>query len=152
MTLPTQLEVREIASGGSESEDLREAFSILKELRPVISWEEFLTILKEASQRDEFKLFGAFSDGECVAVMGCRVLYDYVHGKHLYIDDLVVTSNKRSLGLGKVLLEKAKAHAIEHGCQSLRLCTGVDNIRGQKFYEKNGWEPKAYAYKKPLAR
>jgi len=38
--------------------------------------------------------------------MGYRLLHDFVHGRHLYIDDLVVTSRLRSSGLGAELLKR----------------------------------------------
>lgn len=75
---------------------------------------------------------------------------NFVHGKHLYVDDLVVTKEKRSSGMGAELLRYAEAEAARHQCQGLRLCTGIDRKEAQRFYEKNGWAPKALTYKKKL--
>lgn len=35
-------------------------------------------------------------------------------------------------------------------CKSLRLCTGIENDRGVKFYEKNNWVKRAYAFTKKI--
>ena len=40
--------------------------------------------------------------------MGYRFLHDYVHGKHVYIDDLVTTAAIRSQGAGAKLLKYAE--------------------------------------------
>jgi hypothetical protein len=32
----------------------------------------------------------------------------------------------------------------------LRLCTGIENLRGVEFYERNGWTKRAYAYTKKI--
>lgn len=82
--------------------------------------------------------------------MGYRVLCDFVHGRHLYIDDLVTDENIRSKGYGATLLKEAEKIAQENGCTNLRLCTGIDNDRGKTFYEKNNWNLRAVVYKKKL--
>ncbi len=82
--------------------------------------------------------------------MGYRILFDFVHDKHLYIDDLVVASSLRSQGFGKQLLDFAEVEARRLGCRGLRLCTGVENEGGKRFYERSGWAPRALAYKKKL--
>jgi hypothetical protein len=33
------------------------------------------------------------------------------------------------------------------GCPRLRLCTGIQNEKGKAFYERNGWNLRAVAYK-----
>lgn len=99
---------------------------------------------------DGYEIIAIEAENEILAVMGYRILHDYVHGKHLYIDDLVSTKSYRSEGLGAKLLVYAEELAKELGCKVLRLCTGIDNELGKKFYERNGWSLRAVAYKKKL--
>ena len=40
-----------------------------------------------------------------------------------------------------------KEIAKELGCKMLRLGTGIDNEKAQKFYEREGWELRALSYK-----
>jgi hypothetical protein len=42
--------------------------------------------------------------------------------------------------------------AKELDCKGLRLCTGIENEQGKKFYERNGWSLRAVAYKKKLVK
>jgi GNAT superfamily N-acetyltransferase len=132
------------------SNDLKTAFEVLKELRTNLEFAEFLAIYDKASTADRYTLVGCFVGNACVAVMGYRVLFDFVHGAHLYVDDLVTTEKQRSKGHGKLLLKYAEDQARAQGLAGLRLCTGVDNDAGKRFYEREGWQLRSVAYKKKL--
>lgn len=126
--------------------DLKRFFPVISELRPRLTFNEYVELYNEAHKRDEFNLVAIEEDNIVLAVMGYRILFDFVRGKHVYIDDLVSTEAARSKGLGAELLLFAKKIAIDEKCKGLRLCTGLDNFRGIKFYEKHGWTRRAYAY------
>ena len=130
------------------SADLTAVYPIMRELRPKLSFEDYSYLTQMAQERDEYEIIAAFEEEECVAAMGLRILFDFVHGKHLYIDDLVVTQKYRSQGTGAKLLEYAETLAKENNCKGLRLCTGVEQKDAQRFYEKNKWVARALAYKK----
>ena len=131
-------------------DQLDQAFLVLKELRPHLTRESYNQIYQAARRSDHYTFVGVFEEGRCTALMGYRILYDFVHGKHLYIDDLVVTKASRSQGMGAELLRYAEEKAWETQCVGLRLCTGVDNEPGRRFYEREHWELKAVAYKKKV--
>lgn len=124
------------------------AYELIKELRPKLSQNDFETLSQEAKNRDDYKLVGLFEENVCLAIMGYRVLYDLVHGKHLYIDDLVVTAKRRSKGLGKLLLDFAEHQSQKLNCKTLRLCTSTENLDGIRFYQKNEWQQRAVVFKK----
>lgn len=130
------------------TEDLPLAFMLLKDLRPHLTLEKFIEIYHLAHANDHFRFAGIKMGKEWTALMGFRILYDMVHGKHLYIDDLVTLPQHRSQGLGALLLEYAEAEAHRQNCSYLRLCTGVDNHGARRFYEKHQWETKVIVYKK----
>ncbi len=130
--------------------ELEQAFPVMKELRPHLTLERYLNLINEAAKRDQYEVVGAYDGDKCVGAMGHRVLFDFVHGKHLYIDDLVVTEGHRSQKIGAQLLKFAEKYAKEIDCDGLRLCTGVENDKGKSFYEREGWTARALAYKKSL--
>src|SRR5207248_3263672 len=106
----------------AETEDqIKEIFFVLRELRSTPSFQEVVHLWREAKARDGFQLAGCFIGEICVGIMGFRVLFDFTHGKHLYIDDLVVTQEKRSQGIGEFLLGFAEKIATENDCKGLRL-------------------------------
>lgn len=128
---------------------LTEAYPVIKELRPNLTLQSFKVLREQARLLNGYELIGAYENGDCVGVMGYRILVDLVHGKHLYIDDLVVTQMARSNGIGAKLLLIAEKLAKSADCNGLRLCTGIENSDGKRFYEREGWKPQALAYKKP---
>jgi ribosomal protein S18 acetylase RimI-like enzyme len=131
-------------------DELKFAYIILLELRPNLAWVDFLNIYKEAAARDEYQLVGLSIENKLVGVMGFRLLFDYVHGRHLYIDDLVITETCRNKGSGAHLLKYAENFAKTHQCKKIRLCTGVDNEKGKNFYQREGWEVRAIVFKKTV--
>ena len=133
-----------------ERSELEKCFPVMKELRPHLNLSDFLLIYDEAHRHDGFEIVAIEENNQILAVMGYRILFDYVRGKHIYIDDLVSSERVRSKGLGAELLQYAEGVAREINCTTLRLCTGIENIRGVKFYEKNGWTKRAFAYTKRL--
>jgi len=131
--------------------ELERVFPLLNELRDHLSFDEFISLYNQAKQLTNYKM-SAFENesGELVALMGHRILVDFVHGRHFYIDDLVVSKKYRSQGIGAKVLKIAEELAAENSCNNLRLCTGIQNDQGKKFYENNGWSLRAVAYKKKL--
>ena len=140
------MEIRKIENHG----DLEVVFPIIKELRPHLSFTNYTFLISEASKRDEYEIVAAYNSDHCIGAMGFRVLFDFVHGKHLYIDDLVVTKSFRSKGIGAHLLKYAEQIAMERKCKGLRLCTGIENKDAKKFYEREGWRLRSVTYKKIL--
>ena len=139
--------IREINS----HEELLSVFGLMKELRPHLTHESFVEIYHLARKADGYALLGCFDGAVCVGLMGMRVLHDYVHASHLYIDDLVVSSSQRSKGIGARLLQHAEEFARAKGLTGLRLCTGIDNEDGMRFYERENWKSRAVVYKKKLS-
>ncbi len=130
--------------------EIANVYELLKELRTTITKEEFAEIYHEARKADHFTFYGYYINNECVGLMGLRYLHDYVHKHHLYIDDLVVKKDYRSQGVGAILLEFAEDLARAKSCTGLRLCTGLDNQAGIRFYERENWAARAVAYKKKV--
>ena len=54
--------------------------------------------------------------------------------------DLFVHHDARKQGVGRLLLERAKQHGIEHGAARLELSTAIDNTTAQSLYETMGWK------------
>ena len=130
--------------------DLEMGFVLLRQLRGELDWRTFQALYEGARAQSGYELRGWFEGDTCVAVLGYRVLTDFVHGPHLYLDDLVVDESRRSSGLGAKILAWAEAEAAARKLSGLRLCTGVGNERGIRFYEKNGWAARAFAFKKAV--
>lgn len=132
--------------------ELEKCFPVMKELRPHLDFENYISIYEQAHRSDGFEIVAIEEDNKILALMGYRILSDYVRGKHIYVDDLVSSESVRSKGLGAELLKYAEGVAKEMNCTTLRLCTGIENERGVNFYERNGWTKRAFAYTKKLKK
>jgi ribosomal protein S18 acetylase RimI-like enzyme len=55
------------------------------------------------------------------------------------LNDLFVSPQGRSRGLGRALMERARELAHETGAKRLTLATAVDNFTAQKLYESLGY-------------
>jgi len=62
------------------------------------------------------------------------------------LNDLYVSSVARRLGVGKSLMEAAKAFAIEKGAKGIALETCEDNFNAQALYESLGYEKETGVY------
>ena len=55
------------------------------------------------------------------------------------LNDLFVSPNLRSSGIGTLLLNKAKEYAIQTRAKGIGLETSADNVRAQALYESLGY-------------
>lgn len=135
----------------STKNDLIKVFPVMHELREHLTLDEFIKLFNQAKETSNYQLMAFENEQqEIIAAMGYRVLVDFVHGRHLYIDDLVTTAKYRSKGIGAKLLKVAEEIAFSNDCNNLRLSTGIQNEQGKKFYESNKWDLRAIVFKKKL--
>jgi GNAT superfamily N-acetyltransferase len=68
------------------------------------------------------------------------------------LNDLFVTPEGRSRGVGAALLTRAREHGIATGARWLSLSTGRGNYPAQRLYESLGWirDTEYYHYELPL--
>jgi len=73
-------------------------------------------------------------------------------GLRCWVEDLAVAPSRRSTGIGKALLDGAKAWAKEHGATHLELDTGLAREDAQRFYEREQPIATGYSYSWALER
>src|SRR3954470_16528567 len=69
----------------------------------------------------------------------CTVVLDLPSvrfGQRAWVEDLAVDPTRRSEGLGKALLDAAKAWARDHGASHLELDSGDGRLDDNRFYER----------------
>ena len=69
-------------------------------------------------------------------------------GSRCWVEDLAVSPEHRSQGVGKALLEAAKAWARERGATHLELDSGEARVDAHRFYEREGpaWKGLQYTW------
>ncbi len=87
-------------------------------------------------------------------VVGIASVYkDYLSirdGWRTWLQDLVVTSDQRSSGIGSALLNAAADWAREHGCTHLDLASGLGRKDAHRFYEREGMKRASYVFRLQL--
>jgi GNAT superfamily N-acetyltransferase len=69
-------------------------------------------------------------------------------GQRAWVEDLAVAPAHRSAGIGKALLDAAKAWAREHGADHLELDSGDGRVDAHRFYRREGasWESRGFGW------
>jgi len=66
------------------------------------------------------------------------------------VDELVVDSEYRNRGIGKMLMHEIEKIAKNHGCKRLELDSAFHRAIAHEFYERQGFEKRAYLFSKEI--
>ena len=129
-------------------------YDLMRQLRPhLASQEEFIARWRRQAA-DGYRILALWSDHGPHpgprAVAGYRITENLVHGKFLYVDDLIADRSERSRGYGARLLDKLKDEGRALGCVKLVLDTGLDNYLAHRFYFRQGLLAQALRFNIPL--
>jgi ribosomal protein S18 acetylase RimI-like enzyme len=129
-------------------------YDLMRQLRPLLtSPEEFIARWRRQSA-DGYRILALWSDRDPKrgprALAGYRITENLVHGKFLYVDDLIAEEAERSRGYGGQLLDKLKEEGRALGCKKLVLDTGLDNYLAHRFYFRQGLLAQALRFNIPL--
>jgi GNAT superfamily N-acetyltransferase len=121
--------------------DVAACFPVMRELRPHLADAAELTerVMRQFGQG--YHLLAAWSGDAVVGAAGYRMQENLIRGRFCYVDDLVVTEERRRSGYGAMLLDAVAEQARAAGCRRLTLDTGLDNLLGQRFYFRYGMLP-----------
>ena len=82
----------------------------------------------------------ARQDGQVVGMVNLLFTISTALGERVaLLEDMVVSSQERGVGVGTQLLAEAIVFARSHGCRRITLLTDRTNEAAQRFYEKQGF-------------
>ncbi|GGF25371.1 putative N-acetyltransferase YhdJ [Halobacillus andaensis] len=143
------MEIREL----QKDHQIRAAFPVMNQLRNHLDEEEYVALVKEAKEKDMYRLFGLFIGEEIVAVIGFKPMITLYYGRFVWVCDLVAREDKRSLGNGEKLLSFVHQWATEEGYEKVALSSGLQRENAHRFYEqKMNYERVSFVFKKDLER
>lgn len=67
-----------------------------------------------------------------------------------HIDELIVDKQYRGKGIGSKLLKHIIRVAEEKGCRRAELDSAFDRAKAHEFYQKNGFENRAFLFSKKI--
>lgn len=118
-----------------------------KELRP----NDLMKVFSRGIQQETDHYFCAEADGKVIGFCALYLANNFwQEGTIAYIYAMIVDNCFRGNGIGTSLLEKAIAFANEKRCKKMELDSGFPREKAHKFYEKIGFEKRAYIFSKDL--
>ena len=134
-----------------ESElEIAACYPVMVLLRPHLASADEL-VARITRQRDAgYRLLALWRAGTPVALAGYRFEENLIHGKFVYVDDLVTAADERRGGLGARLLDAVATIGRDAGCGRLVLDTALDNVLAHRFYYRQGMLARALRFSRAL--
>ena len=93
-------------------------------------------------------LFGSDTWAECVVVVDsekivafaiiCRQFEAHTRNRNLWLSDLAVSKSHQDRGIGRILIEHLKSHAVKLGCRNINFELWNENHTARPFYKRLG--------------
>ncbi|WP_257985842.1 GNAT family N-acetyltransferase [Bacillus sp. M6-12] len=130
-----------------------EAFPVMKQLRTHLDESTYVNLVKEAQEKEDYKMFGLVANGRIVAVTGFMPMITLYNGRFIWVCDLVTDQNERSKNYGEELLTFVHKWAGEHGFHIVSLSSGLQRTEAHRFYEhKMNYEKTSFVFLKKLEK
>ncbi|NSL50315.1 GNAT family N-acetyltransferase [Calidifontibacillus erzurumensis] len=137
----------------STKEEIRKAYSVMKQLRTHLDEQTYLDLVMEAKEKENYKLFALFEENTLASVVGFQPMITLYYGRFVWVCDLVTDENKRSKGYGEKLLSFVHQWAKQHHFNTVALSSGLQRLDAHRFYEeKMGYQKVSYVFKKSLEK
>jgi ribosomal protein S18 acetylase RimI-like enzyme len=125
-------------------------FPVMAVLRPHLGSAEEL-VARVAHQRAAgYRILAVWRGDAPLALAGYRVEENLIHGRFVYVDDLVTQESERRRGLGARLLAAVAAEGRREGCARLVLDTALDNVLAHRFYYRQGLLARALRFNRAI--
>jgi GNAT superfamily N-acetyltransferase len=103
--------------------------------------------LRQAIESHDSVVLVADDGGALIGFLtGYQDLHSVRFGYRAWVEDFAVEPKRRSQGVGKAMLEAAKAWARERGATHLELDSALARADAHRFYEREGAEYKSYSF------
>lgn len=119
-------------------EEINSCFSVFKELRPALVYEDFLPQIRRQEEQS-YKVLALRQAGEIKSVAGFRYCEFLAWGKIIYIDDLSTLASARGNGWAEALLNWLIDQAKRAGCNGIHLDSGYARHAAHRLYLQKGF-------------
>jgi GNAT superfamily N-acetyltransferase len=106
-------------------------------------------VLNRMKEHPGYSLLVAEEDGHVVGTTVLAILPGFAHHTSPFavIEYVVVDEKKRSLGIGRIMMEHCRKLAKEAGCYKIMLTSDKRRKRAHKFYKSLGFAPSAEGFR-----
>ncbi len=134
--------VEEIISGNK----LKAACALLGQLYPDREPARIAAEIQRMLDQPGWRMVGIFDGEECAATMLVQEGFRMYCGQFIRMDSMVIDETRRSRGLGRVLMQWAKAEGKKRGADLLMLDSYVYNHEGHRFFFREGAQISGYHF------
>lgn len=137
----------------SKIEDFNDVLYLFGQLWPnkELNTNDLKTVFKRGLQSDTDKYICAEENSKVIGFCALAVVNNFwQEGQIAYVYAMIVDDSFRGKGIGTSLLEKAFDIAKSIGCKKIELDSGFPREKAHKFYEKKGFEKRAYLFSRDL--
>ncbi len=125
-------------------------FPVVQQLRPHLADSDELVARVARQRAAGYRILAAWRDGGPIGLAGYRIEENLIHGRFVYVDDLVTTERERRHGVGALLLDAVAAEGRRLGCGRLVLDTALDNVLAHRFYYRQGLLARALRFSRQI--
>jgi GNAT superfamily N-acetyltransferase len=121
-----------------DADEVAACFPLMRMLRPHLASATELVERWRRQSEAGYRLLVAWDGDSPVALAGFRIEENLVHGRFLYVDDLVTAEGNRSAGHGGRMMQRLRDEGRRLGLGKIVLDTPLANVLGHRFYYRNG--------------
>jgi GNAT superfamily N-acetyltransferase len=129
-----------------DGEKLEAACVLLTQLYPERGLPRIREEIGRMLAQEGWRMVGIFDGEECVATMLVHVGHRMYCGKFIRMDSMVIDEDRRSAGLGKVLMDWVEKEGRRLNCDLLLLDSFVTNHNGHRFFFREGAQISGYHF------
>jgi len=130
-------------------DELLEAYSVMRELRPELDEGTYFSILDNHHGR--YKIIALYDEDQLMAVAGIEIQLNLYDLRHMRVHDLVTREGVRSRGYGKKLMDWIEVLSRKERCEWMVLSSGVKRTEAHSFYRSQvRYEHKAEVFMKKI--
>jgi GNAT superfamily N-acetyltransferase len=110
--------------------------------------EELLRSRLDEMLTQGYQCAGVYDGDKLIGVSGIWIMTKLYVGKHFEPDNVVIDPEYRNKGVGELLMKWLYDYGKSQGCIASELNCYLQNTKGQKFWEKEGYKPLGLHYQK----
>ena len=129
--------------------EMLEQFSIIQELYPDMSLETYHHYLQEMLP-NSYGMVIVQENKTTIGLSGFWINTKLWCGKYLELDNVIVSQNHRSKGVGNMISDFLEQKAKENNCFIMALDAYTNNFPAHKFYYNQGFVPKGFHFIKSI--
>lgn len=129
----------------TQKADMLPLYPLIRQLSPGVTEERYAYLLDDMLAHG-YRMAAVFEDSACLGLSGFWVSSKIYSGRYMELDNVVIDSEHRSKGVGKMLYDFLLDVALQEGCEMLMLDAYLENERAHAFYEREGFIKRGYHF------